>query len=317
MAVAVTLLGLALIVMTVKYRLLKRELDRMTAEVKQIVTEQRTTLLNVELPEKQVVSLAIAINELNANYQEKIQEYQQQSEEFKQSMANISHDLRTPLTALSGYLNLMAEKNEEDNNNNEEDNSIENKEKQEQYLKVACEKAKVLNYLVTSLFELARIESHTYPFEWQSINLTELLANELVSFYPEFLRVKQEPQLRITEEPLWVRSDGIALQRVFNNLLQNAINHGEGAIEIKASQKGAEAFVEISNLAKELTKEDVKSLFTHSYKKEIARSRSGAGLGLAITKAFVESMEGHIGAYLKEDRLVIEMRLPLQQFPIL
>jgi|GEM_PF-470526 len=308
MTVAVTLLGLALIVVMVKYKLLKKELDRMTAEVKQIITEQRNTLLSVELPEKQVVSLAIAINELNDNYQEKIQEYQQQSEEFKQSMANISHDLRTPLTALSGYLNLMAEeKNEKDNSIEDKDN---NKEKQEQYLKVACEKAEVLNYLVTSLFELARIESHTYPFDWKRINLTELLANELVSFYPEFLRVKQEPNIRITEEALWIRSDAIALQRIFNNLLQNAINHGEGVIEIKASQKDSEAFVEISNLAKDLTKEDVTSLFTHSYKKELARSRSGAGLGLAITKAFVESMEGSIGAYLEAGRLVIEVRLP-------
>lgn len=317
MTVAVILLGLTLIIIIVKYKLLKKEINRMTAEVKQIVIEQRNTLLSVELPEKEVVSLATAINELRDAYQETIQEYHRQSEEFKQSMADISHDLRTPLTALSGYLNLMAEeKNEENREGKNNKGREDNKKRQEQYLKVACEKAEVLNYLVTSLFELARIESNTYQFEWETINLTELLTNELVSFYPEFLKVKQEIQLDVTEAPLWVKSDIIALQRIFNNLLQNAISHGEGAIEIKASQKDGEAFVEISNRAEQLAKEDVESLFTRSYKKEITRSRNGAGLGLAITKAFVESMEGYIEAYLEKDRLVIEMRFPLQHFPI-
>ena len=299
MTIIVILLGLALIVMIVKQVLLKKEISRMAVEIRQMETEQRNVLLSVELPEKEVVSLAAAINELSDYYKEKLQEYYRQSEEFKQSMADISHDLRTPLTALSGYLNLMAEE--------------ENKEKQEQHLMIAREKAEILNYLVTSLFELARIESQTYPFEWQSINLTEVLTNELVSFYPQFSKAKQEPKLEITEEMLWIKSDSIALQRIFSNLLQNTLSHGEGEIKIKASQKEEVAVVEISNRVRDLAKEDIEYLFKRSYKAEQARSRSGAGLGLAITKAFVESMEGSIEAHLEAERLVIEMRLPLQK----
>jgi Signal transduction histidine kinase len=303
MTVIVILLGIALMGMIIRQGLLKREIKRIAGAIKQRASEQGNTLLSVELPEKEVVSLAIALNDLNEAYQEKTQEYHRQSAEFKQSMADISHDLRTPLTALDGYLNLMVDE--------------ENKEKQHQYLRIACEKVEILNYLVTSLFELARLESQAYPLEWQSINLTALLENELASFYPEFLKINQEPQVTISTEPLWIRSDYIALQRIFSNLLQNTISHGDGDIVIKATQKADNAIIKISNVTNNLTNAEVAKLFKRNYKPEMARSKSGAGLGLAITKAFVELMDGNITAALESKRLVITVSLPLQKIKYL
>ena len=303
MTVIVILLGIALIGMIIRQGLLKREIKRIAGAIKQRASEPGNTLLSVELPEKEVVSLAIALNDLNEAYQEKTQEYHRQSAEFKQSMADISHDLRTPLTALDGYLNLMVDE--------------EDKEKQHQYLRIACEKVEILNYLVTSLFELARLESQAYPLEWQSINLTALLENELASFYPEFLKINQEPQVAISTEPLWIRSDYIALQRIFSNLLQNTISHGDGDIVIKATQKADNAIIKISNVTSNLTNAEVAKLFKRNYKPEMARSKSGAGLGLAITKAFVELMDGSITAALESKRLVITVSLPLQKIKYL
>ena len=298
MIIVAILLGMALIGVMIKQILLKKEISRIADKIEQMATEESNALLTVRLPDQAVISLVKAVNESQKSHQEIVIKTIRQSEEFKQSMADISHDLRTPLTALAGYLKLMKEE--------------ESPAKQEKHLAIANEKAEILNYLVMSLFELARLESNAYPFEWKSIDLTEVLASELASFYPQFMKQQQEPTVSVIEEPLWIMSDDMALQRIFDNLLQNALRHGQGGIEIKVYQEENQAITEISNQIEHLKDDEVTQLFNRNYKTEAARNRKGAGLGLAITKAFVEAMKGTIESRLEKEKLVICMKLPLQ-----
>lgn len=298
MIVVVILLSVALICMIVNRALMSREIKRMAKEVEAIALESSGRQLAVEMQNTSVVSMASAINELQERHQDTISEYIRQSEEFKQSMADISHDLRTPLTALVGYLKLM-QKGEL------------SPEKQKEYIDIASDKADILHYLVTSLFELARLESNTYPFEWQKIDMKEVLAQELATFYPQFLKREQEPEIQMTEEPLWIHGDHMALQRIFNNLLQNALNHGDGDIGITAGVEGSEVLIRISNTAKGLSVENAEQLFQRTYTAEPARSKTGAGLGLAIVKAFTEQMHGTVNAEIMNGRLTITLKLPL------
>lgn len=297
MTVVVVLLSVVCIYLSINKLLVNRELRRITKEIKHLGLDSNCQL-TVELNNPAVIDLAVAVNNLQERHQETVVEYVKREGEYKQSMADISHDLRTPLTALSGYLKLLKK---------EEGIAPKNKE----YLDIAYEKAGALKRLVTSLFELARLECNAYHFEWSSVNLKEVLEQQLASFYPEFLQRRLEPKVAIADTAMEIRADDTAVQRIISNLLQNALQHGCGNICLNAFVKEERVVVEISNSAPHLNVEEVAQLFARSYTVDPVRTHSGGGLGLAIVKAFTEQMGGRAEGELKAGRLYITVSFRL------
>lgn len=207
MTVVAILLGIGCIYLAVNRILTTRELKRMAKEIEQMGSDSSGRQMNVQMMNREFVDLAVAVNDLQQHHRDEVAEYIRREEEHKQSMADISHDLRTPLTAMKGYLKLLRKEGLE-------------AEKQKEYVEIAYDKSNTLNRLVTSLFELARLESEVYPFEWECVDIREMLEQEAAAFYPEFLKRKLEPDVRIQETKMPIRADHTAVQRILNNLIR-------------------------------------------------------------------------------------------------
>ena len=300
MAVISVLLGIACIYLIVSKILIKRELRRMAREIEQINFSDSRCRLTIQVPDASLAQLAAAVNNMRQKYQEEAAEYIRREEEYKQSMADISHDLRTPLTAMKGYLKLLRKEGLEP-------------DRQKEYVEIAYDKSDTLNNLVTSLFELARLECNAYHFEREQVDVREVMEQELIAFYPEFMDRGLEPEIDLAENRMLIYADPTAIQRILNNLIQNVLNHGSGEIRMKSYMKEEWAWVEISNAAPNLDLEDVGRLFTRAYTAERARSHTSSGLGLSIVRAFAEQMEGAAKAELKEGRLSIKVGFPLDK----
>jgi len=294
MIIAVILLGIGCIYLIINKVLVTKEVKRMAQEIEQRGSDHSGCRLTVQVPDGALNDLAMAVNSLQESHQEELVRHAKWEEEYKQSMADISHDLRTPLTALTGYLKLLQKEGQP-------------LDKQKEYIEIVYEKTGALNQLVTSLFELARLESNAYQFEWESVDIKDILEQELVSFYPQFLKQGMEPKVSIPEIKMCIRADRTAVQRVFNNLIQNALNHGSGDIRMSAYVIEDKVYIEVSNAAPNLKQDDIERLFMRAYTADPARSHAGGGMGLAIVKAFAEQMKGSVQANLKEGRLCITL----------
>jgi len=298
MTVVAILLGIACIYLIIHKLLVTKEIKRMAKEMKQNGTDNSNCQLTLQMMNQPISDLAAAINSLQQHHQDEVAEYIRREEEYKQSMADISHDLRTPLTAMTGYLKLLRKTEAEP-------------DKKQEYVEIAYEKADTLNQLVTSLFELARLECSAYQFTWENIDIKEIVEQELAAFYPQFVKQGLEPVVSMPEIKLPIRADNTALQRVFNNLIQNALNHGAGDIGINVFVRTERVYIEISNAAPNLTTADVGRIFERAYTADSVRSQAGGGLGLSIVKAFAEQMKGTADAELKEGKLYIRLGFPL------
>jgi len=300
MTLVAVLLGIGCIYLIINKVLVTKEMRRMAREIEQVGSDHSSSQLTIQMPNAALADLAMSVNHLQRIHQDQLVEHVKWEEEYKQSMADISHDLRTPLTAMTGYLKLLKKEGQDS-------------EKQKEYVQIAYEKSDTLNQLVTSLFELARLESNAYQFEWESVDIKEVLEQELVSFYPQFLQQGTEPRVGIPEIKMQIRADHTAVQRIFNNLIQNALNHGAGDICINVVVKGGKVHVEVSNAAPNLTPDDLERVFIRAYTADPARNHTGGGMGLAIVKAFTEQMKGTVEAELKDDRFCITVSFALER----
>ncbi len=220
-------------------------------------------------------------------------------------ITNVSHDLRTPLTSIMGYLRLLREE------------KYETKEQYDEYLKIAFSKSEQLKNLIDDLFEYTKLTNDKNTVVRQQVCLNELLdqlMEELVPLAEEKQRIFIK---HFSEERIIAALDSEKIVRVFDNLLINAINYSAGDGKILVSLEGQDNQVRISvaNKSDKFTAEELDSLFERFYKKDQSRSNvtEGSGLGLAIAKSIVELHGGTILAKYKNGTLYFIITLPLAQ----
>lgn len=292
----VILLAGGLLLFIVMRILLLREIRAMNRIMKKNQESGASRQLTIGTRNKDVAALAASINALYGRQQDVQAEYIKKNEELRQNMADISHDLRTPLTGLIGYLKLLKKEK--------------NPEIRETYLNISGEKAEMLHQLVTSLFDLARLEAGNYPFLTEEIDFRGVLEQELASFYPQFSEQDRQAEFECEHGRMSVMGDYAALRRVLENLIQNALIHGQGNIYLQVGREGNKVYAVIANLAAELKQEDIPHLFRRSYKADRHRASYGSGLGLTIVKEFMEQMGGGAWAQLADQTLRIGIWLP-------
>lgn len=212
--------------------------------------------------------------------------------EIKQAIANISHDLRTPLTSIMGYIQLM-----------EEDSLCEDEKKQ--YIDIVKRRTKSLQSLINSFYDLSRLEGNEYKFKLESLNLYNIMCDVIALFYNDFLHKGIEPILNIEEKIPLVIADDNAVRRIISNLIQNMIKYSKEFINITLKQQRNYIVMTFTNDAKDLKKEDVNYLFNRFFTADHTRSGKSTGLGLAIAKKLVDKMGHEIFAELSRDKLSI------------
>ena len=201
-------------------------------------------------------------------------------------ITNVAHDLRTPLTTIVGYLELI------------KDDTALSKEDVHKYSGIAYEKSIRLQEMMDDLFEFTKLDNADIKLNKSMINLSGLIMQMTDEFYPSFKDCNITPIVDLPEENIYVQGDGQLLARVFDNLISNALKYGYHNTDLKIEVSGDEkyAIVKVINHGDTIASEDIPLLFNKFYRTDSSRNSKtgGTGLGLAITKNIVDLHHGDI-----------------------
>ena len=244
------------------------------------------TLIDISSHDKYMRELANTINIQFRKLRADRHRFQQGDMELKNAVSNISHDLRTPLTAICGYLDLLEQE--------EKSTTV------ERYIEVIRNRTEILKQLIEELFRYSVIITTEDDITKEAVEINRVLEESIAAFYVTLNERKIIPSIKMPESKVICYLDGSALARVFSNLLNNAIKYSDGDLDIILSETGEVIF---TNTASGLNEVQVGKLFDRFYTVEAARKSTG--LGLAIAKTLVEQMNGTISAKYENNRLSI------------
>ncbi|MBU3107540.1 sensor histidine kinase [Clostridium gasigenes] len=277
------------------------ELKNINTQLKKINEVKTNSKILLTSSNKELRKLIIEVNKNIEEKQNSEAIYKRLDLGIRQSIANISHDLRTPLTSVMGYIHLIEDENLE-------------KEERSEYLGVIKNRTRDLEELITSFYDLSRLEGKEYKFEMTSININNIMCEVLGSFYKDLLKSNIKSIVDVEETPYFIIGDNIATKRVISNLVQNIIKYGEGDVIFSLKRNGDYVVTIFENKAEKITKEDVEKLFERFFTADRSRTGKGTGLGLAITKELVNQMGHEIKAELIGDRLRTTITWKMQKY---
>lgn len=293
----IILLMVVLFMVSFRHLFLKKEINRATKILSSINRDEANRKMTIHLYDKSLERLTEEINN-HIDKRKRIEAMRRQSENLmKQSISYISHDLRTPLTSINGYIQLL-----ESQDLSEED--------KEEYLKIIKASSSRLNILLEDFYELSLIDQDEYPLVKEQVDIKEAILEVLFGFYNEFEQRGMSPDIDMHETSSYLYTDPSVLRRVVENLIINAIRHSTGNISIHLTVTSSVIQFIIKNPAKNLNEEDIIHMFDPFYKADQTRKGEGTGLGLPITKSLMEKMGGTIYAEAFEDDLKIICRWP-------
>ena len=257
--------------------------------------EGRSARVTMAAPHRAAEELLTAINGLLALREADAGAYRRQERAIRQQISNISHDLRTPLTSILGYLQLL------------EGDALSPEERGE-YLRIVQGRAKSLQSLIASFYDLSRLEGGEYPLSRERVDLYHVLSELVAEFYNDFEGSGFQMTVELEEGLPPVMADPAGALRVFTNLIRNALEHGRERMSILLYQEGDELVTAFANDAPGLTEEDVEHVFDRFFTADKMRTGQSTGLGLAIVKALVERMGHTVTARLTGGMFLVEVR---------
>ena len=229
-----------------------------------------------------VAPLAYEINDIILSYENRLLAYHRTEETNKQLMTSLSHDVRTPLTTLIGYLDAAHK-------------GIARGKERDDYIETARRKAHDLKEYIDVLFDWFKLGSNEFSMNISTVDLTELTRNILIDWIPIFEDTQIDFTVDIPEQPFRVQVDPDGYMRILNNLIQNVISHSYAdKIKIALSQQGRNVKILLSDNGVGIDKEDLKHIFERLYKCDKGRSEKGSGLGLSIVHQLVAKLNGTI-----------------------
>lgn len=288
-------LAIGVCFLSARLLLLKKSMKYAGEQLRQINRRlEENRIVKLAVPNRGLEELLTDINDsLRAIRRERIV-YAKREKAFKQQIENISHDLRTPLTSMIGYLRIM-------------DPSSLSVEAQED-LRTVIRKAERLQELITQFYDFSRLTDSEYSVALEAVEVTKILREALADAYAELSARQLEVVADIPENAVTVMANENALQRVFQNLLQNAGRYAISNLEVSVQERSEEVVICFANDVENLDEQDVEHLFERFYTVDRARSNGSTGLGLTIAKEFVEKMDGKMEARLESGMLCIRMR---------
>lgn len=231
-----------------------------------------------------VAPLAYEINEIVVSYESRLSTVRQTEETNRQLMTSLSHDVRTPLTTLIGYLGAAHK-------------GIVTGKDRDDYIETARRKAHDLKEYIDVLFDWFKLNSNEFAMDINIVEAAELTRNILIDWIPIFEDKQIDYNIDIPEQPFRVKLDTDGYMRILNNLIQNVISHSHAdKIEIILSKQEKNMQIRLADNGIGIEKEDLKHIFERLYKCDKGRSEKGSGLGLSIAHQLVEKMNGTITA---------------------
>ncbi|RDY22693.1 sensor histidine kinase [Romboutsia maritimum] len=294
--IATFILLITLIIFIIYHIYYRKNIKHITKQLEEIINIKDTNqLLTVLARQKDITSLVnILNNQLNENRLSSIQ-IKRLNKNFRDSITNISHDLRTPLTTAGGYVQMLQ--------------SDVTEEERQEYLAIVLERQNTVKKLLEQLFEYVRIESGEIVYERVPIDAKNIFIDILAMYYDDFFKKGQEPTVIFPKNPCIIKGDEQGLKRIFSNILFNAITHGSGDYRFEIQETDGYTFT-FSNLSESMTKDDLNYIFDRFYTKDKSRNKKTTGLGLSIAKEIVKQLDGKIDAYYCNGRFSISVSFP-------
>ena len=274
-----------------------RSLRSAVRQLRRLEEQDSVSRVRLEAPNAAAEALLEEVNRLLALRQEERAEGRARERELRRQISNISHDLRTPLTSILGYLQLL-----------EEGGLTE--EQQTEYLGVIRGRAQTLQRLITSFYDLSRLEGGEFPLEKQRVDLRAVFSELLASFYTDFTEAGFEMEVDLPADLPPVQADPGGALRIGTNLLRNALDHGAGPMSIRLWQEGGAVISSFANAAPGLEEEDVPRVFERFFTADKMRTGRNTGLGLAIVKTLGEQMGCTVAASGDQERFEIRIVWP-------
>ena len=279
------------LILCVKIHTLKVSMEEIRVQLADWLKTDTNTLISISSSDRQIRLLTSDLNRQLRQLRRQRRQYLDGDRELKDAVMNISHDLRTPLTAICGYLDLLRDE--------------EKSEKVTHYVMAIQNRAEVLKQLTEELFRYSIIMSAQEPMRLEPLCVNDILEQSVVSFYATLTKRGITPQIDITEKKIMRTLNRTAFLRVLGNILNNAVKYSDGDLHVLLSETGEIIF---SNTAKNLNDVQVGKLFNRFFSVETARNSTG--LGLAIAKTLVEQMQGTITAQYHDNVLSICLDFP-------
>ena len=278
-------------VLAVKVYTLRKAASEIAEAFSARLREDTNTLIDISSRDGKMRELAEAVNRELKLLRRQRQQFTNGDRELKEAVAGVSHDLRTPLTAIYGYLELLEREELSDD--------------AARYVARIRGRAETLRELMEELFRYSVVAS-TPEVSPEPVNLCRVLEESLISFYGSFTGQGIKPEVTIPEEEIRRNLDPTALTRIFGNIIGNAIKYSDGDFAVTLTPDGTVTF---ANTAAALSSVDVGKLFDRFF--TVDSARKSTGLGLSIAKLLTERMHGTIGAEYAAGKLVITVRFCL------
>lgn len=276
--------------------LYKRQIKDVVKSLQFIRENDTNKKINLQMNTKEINKLAIQLNHIINYYKIEKTAIEKAQHEFKEEITNISHDLRTPLTSIAGYVQMLESENT-------------TVEKKAEYYDIIRRRIDTLVKMLDEFFEFTRIESDEYQMQIEKVNVSNVLADVISLFYYDFIAKGEEPNIQIPLAPIYILADKDALARIFQNLIKNYLNHGTGNISISVIEEGNQVGIRFKNYAPHIDNVEAERLFQRFYTADKSRTSKTTGLGLAIVRNLVTKMNGEINAYTEESNLIININL--------
>ncbi|MCC0628234.1 MULTISPECIES: sensor histidine kinase KdpD [unclassified Clostridioides] len=273
-----------------------KDIEETLADI-QSGNENRKVLVK---PSDVMAPLVYQFNEIVYDYENKLISLKKADKASKQLMTSLSHDVRTPLTTLIGYLDAVH-------------SGIVMGDEREEYIEIARRRAYDLKEYIDVLFDWFRLNSDEFTLSIESVEIAELSRNILKDWIPIFHEKKLDFEIDIPEKQLMVNLDSDGYSRVVNNLVQNVIAHSQASqIKITMSEDSKMVLLRVEDNGVGIAKENLQHVFERLYKCDKGRSEKGSGLGLSIVSQMVERMGGQISVESDIGKYtVFAVRLPL------
>ncbi|MGE6256329.1 sensor histidine kinase [Heyndrickxia sporothermodurans] len=263
-----------------------KNLSYITNKLEQMKASHSNERILIVTDDKQLIKMLDQLNQIADNYQENVRQYKKMEASMKRMLANVSHDLKTPLTVIAGYIEMLQNQPQI------------NEQERARLLEQVQIKTLELITLMNTFFDLAKLESGDKDIPLEKVNLTEICKSNMLLFY-EWIQIKGlDVAIEIPEKPVFALGNEEALNRVLNNLISNGLRYGADGkiIGLKMFYDETRVYVEVFDKGKGINETEQERVFERMFTLEESRNKAfqGSGLGLTITKRLVEEMQGNI-----------------------
>lgn len=283
--------AVVIMVLCGKILLMRKAANEIREGVSYRLKTDTNTLIDIASRDKAMRALAQSLNEELRALRRQRQIYYQGNVALKEAVTNISHDIRTPLTAIRGYLELLEGEEKTENTN--------------RYLNIVTERTEVLSQLTEELFKYTVAVPITTEGDMTEEELGRLLEESVLASYAVLLQKGINPDIRLPENKVKCRINTKITRRIFENILNNALKYSDGDLQITLSEQGEVIF---ANHAAAMDEVQVGRLFDRFY--TVENAKTATGLGLAIAKQLTEQMGGSITAWYEGGMLYLKLRFP-------